>query len=163
MRPTGPQPVLNPYSPPQTGNPFGEAFLLPQDLGYLRAAALARVQGPGMLLLLYGGFLCLVAVGMIPLAFFVAREGNESDRIAVYVSCGVVAGLLLILGPLTLLGGARMRSLKSYGLVITVVGLTFVIGFLTCIPLVAIGIWPLIVLLDQQVRRAFYLPPPPAG
>jgi hypothetical protein len=50
-----------------------------------------------------------------------------------------------------------MRQLRSWGLALTATVLTFVIGGLVCIVLMLLGIWPLIVLVDSKVKRAFEL------
>jgi hypothetical protein len=51
-----------------------------------------------------------------------------------------------------------MLKLRSYALAMTAVVFTFVIGFLACLPLMLVGIWPLVVLLDAEVKACFDRP-----
>jgi hypothetical protein len=74
------------------------------------------------------------------------------------VSAFVGAGLGAVVGVLSLLAGIRMRVLRNYALAVT----GSVLAALPCLSCMSccglgegIGIWALVVLLDQEVRAAF--------
>jgi hypothetical protein len=129
-----------------------------------REYARSRVQGPGILLQIYGVLLILGScVSVLPI-FAVLMDlnaakkptpGEREDAIATVVIFAIIAGVCLVAGPVILWGGTRMKQLRSYGLAMAATVLTFVIGALTCIPLVAVGIWPVIVLGDSRVKQEF--------
>jgi hypothetical protein len=122
---------------------------------YSRSSAQSKVVGPGTLLQVYGGLLCLGAVLFCVAGGLVAFAEDMKDRGPVAFACGIGAVACLVVGPIVLAGGTRMKALRSYGLVLTSVILVFVIGILTCVPAAVIGIWPLVVLLDGEVKAAF--------
>ena len=58
------------------------------------------------------------------------------------------------------IGGYRMRQLRSWGLALTATILVFVaggMGGLIGLLLMLLGIWPMIVLVDNKIKRAFQL------
>ena len=67
-------------------------------------------------------------------------------------------GLGLVVAPLIILGGARMRALQSYGMAVTASVLAL-IPCLTCTGCCGlgqgIGIWALVVLLKPEVKALF--------
>jgi len=67
---------------------------------------------------------------------------------------GLVVGLALVIGLIIIVAGHRMRKLQSYPLAMTATALLFVAA-IGCAPLALLGIWPLIVLLDADVKWAF--------
>lgn len=108
----------------------------------VRRAAWGRVQWPGFLLVLAGGITMVYGLG---LALFLSA-----------VTKLVIVGLLLTLaGFFMVLAGHRMMQLRSYRLAMTATVLALVLGALSCAPLILLGIWPLIVLLDGDVKWAF--------
>jgi len=146
-------PQVNPFA--DVGNPYAPSYYpaFKPD----RNRALSKVQGPGILMQLCGGLLVLTGVGLgigIPFAI-AAPDLSDDDRIGLMVVCCGGAPLCMLFGALTLWGGTRMKSLRSYGLALTSVIIIFVLGFLICIPAALIGIWPLIVLLDSEVKACF--------
>jgi predicted Zn finger-like uncharacterized protein len=137
--------------------------------GYNRSEALSRVAGPAIMLMIYGvltflaGLLCVVGVAvgaselMNPPKPQIGSHQGTDDTVAMVVVCTLGALTGFVCGVLIFLGGHRMRVLRSWGLALTATILTFVVGGLTCILLMLVGIWPLIVLVDSKVKRAFEL------
>jgi hypothetical protein len=118
-----------------------------------RSAVLAKVTGPAILLMVYGGVCLVAAAGLLVLLPLIAfHKRPDPGALAV---CVLGVPLTLIAGGLTIAGGLRMRTLRNYGLVMASVIAVFVVGLLLCIPLAAVGIWPLIVLQDPEVKACF--------
>jgi phage FluMu protein Com len=123
-----------------------------------RAYALSRVRGPGTVLQVYGVCGLLAAVLMLLWVVELADSAStplsrrqQDDAIGMVVGGGL-GWLLGVLGALIWWGGTRMKKLRSYGLAITAVVLTFVLVG----ALLGLGaIWPLIVLIDPAVREQF--------
>jgi predicted Zn finger-like uncharacterized protein len=127
-----------------------------------REYALSRVQGPGTLLQVYGGLCVLAGVGLFLLAVYGVVQLNQNltpgareDAIMFTVLGGLGTLFSGGLGALTCWAGTRMKNLRSYGLAMTVTILTFVAGFLVCLLVALVGIWPLVVLSDSAVREEF--------
>ncbi len=131
-----------------------------------RAYALSRVHGPGILLQVYGILWLLGAAGLLVLAGYGMMQltgspnqplssGAREDAIAMCVLGGLGGLFSGVLGALVWWGGTRMKALRSYGLALTAVILTFILGAAICIVLCAVGIWPLVVLCDAGVREEF--------
>jgi hypothetical protein len=110
--------------------------------------ALARVRGPGTLLQVYGVLLAIAGAALPVLAVF------TGDPVA-FALCVAGCALCMTIGGFTYLGGTRMKALRSYGLALAAVVLTFVVAVLACVPLVVVGIWPLAVLMDGRVKESF--------
>ena len=144
---------INPYSD-LAANPYHMPFMPAWQPD--RARALSKVKGPGILMQAYGILICLAGIGCMAMPF-VVPEMNEDDKIALWFIFGL-GTLGLPVGVLTFWAGTRMKSLRSYGLAMTAVILTFVIAFLACLPAVIIGIWPLVALLDADVKASFDKP-----
>jgi hypothetical protein len=148
-------------SAPSSANPFAEhptATFTPA--GYYgpviisRDAALAKVRGPAIILLLTGA---ITAVGgaALPLLLLIPDVQNDEVAPVVLPALGFVS---LAVGGLAAIGGLRMRALKSYALVMAAVIVLLLAGFLFC-PLAALpAVWPLVVLLDYGVRANFGAP-----
>lgn len=154
--PAYPQPYVNPY---QTPNVFADGGYPGYPPGYMwqpdRARALAKVQGPGILLQVYGVLLCLSAIGMVALIPVALQSDNEDDRTILPVVFAVAALIALVSGGFTIWCGIWLKTLRNYVLVVTCVILTSIVGFLICIPAVLVGIWPLIALNDAEVKACF--------
>jgi hypothetical protein len=151
-------PPPNPYQSP---NPWGDASpgYYP---GYYQVAdrnrALSKVFAPAIFMQVYSGLLMLGAFALAAIAPFVLDEipRNEQPFFIGVIGVGVFLGL--VLGGFSYFAGMRMRTLRSYTLVMAAVIAIFGIGLLTCLPLVFLGIWPLIVLLDGEVKACFDKP-----
>jgi DNA-directed RNA polymerase subunit RPC12/RpoP len=120
-----------------------------------REEALDKVRIPATILQLYGGLLLLAGFGcLIGLPF--AAEGVLSKL--GLVALGAVGTLSLACGFLTLLGGTRLGQLRSFGLVLATIIITFCVALFACTPLIVVGIWPLVVFMDVTVREHFDQP-----
>jgi hypothetical protein len=129
----------------------------------VRHVAKRRVRGPSMLLLLSGGFFTLwgllllvgTVVSLCQDTFWPqpAFRSNAEAVLSIVWWTGVVAGV--ILGPVMVVAAYRMEQLRSYGLAMTGTILLCVSGLVVCAPLALLGIWPLLVLLNSDVRWAF--------
>jgi len=156
----------NPYAPP-AANPFSDRpmpgyFPMAYDPAAIRRFAKAKVQGPAILLMVTGFLLVLSAVGSVFLAGAIYMEDpSESETLVVGIIFGVMAVICIVAAAVMIYAANRMRKLQSYGLAMTATVLTLVVGFLICIPAALAGIWPLVVLLDSQVKLGFSLPPTP--
>jgi hypothetical protein len=118
--------------------------------------ALDKASGPAILLIVYG-VLCLVAVPVLLVSGAVAAAQKRPDAAAVAL-CLLGSLLCLAAGGLTVAGGIRMRVLRNYGLAMASVIVVFVVGLLICAPVALVGIWPLVVLLDPEVKASFDQP-----
>lgn len=126
-----------------------------------RGRALERVQGPAIYMIVVA-CLTLVAqvlfLGLIGLAAAnpppdVAGDPEFALGVTVYF---IAIPIGMIVSAVVLFGALKMRQGESYGLAMTA-------SVLTCIPCIApcgllgmpAGIWGLIVLMDEEVKRAF--------
>lgn len=152
------QPDDTPPSPrwqdPYDRGPYGGSFR-PRPT---REDALGKVKAPAIILMIYGVLLCLTALGCFLGAVLTQTSHRQDDRIAGLIIFGVGGLISLVLGALTVFAGQRLMVLKNYAYVMTIVILTMVFAVLTCVPAVLVAIWPLIVLVDRQVKDAFDLP-----
>jgi hypothetical protein len=114
---------------------------------------LGKVTGPAILLMVYAGICFVAAAGLLVLVPVMALQKRPDAGLV--AMCVLGAPVTLLAGGLTLVGGLRMRALRNYGLVMASVIVVFVVGILICIPLAAVGIWPLIVLQDPEVKACF--------
>ena len=118
-----------------------------------RSVVLAKVTGPAILLMVYGGVCFVAAAGLLVLVPLMAfQKPRDPGALAI---CALGVPLALLTGGLTFAGGLRMRVLRNYGLVLASVIVVFVVGLLACIPMAAVGIWPMIVLQDPEVKACF--------
>lgn len=116
-----------------------------------REAALAKVRGPAIVLMLTGA-VTVLAGAALPLSLLIPDV--QDDEIAP-VMLPVLGFVSLAVGGLAAIGGLRMRVLKSYALVMAAVIVLLMAGLLIC-PLAALPpIWPLVVLLDYGVKANF--------
>jgi predicted Zn finger-like uncharacterized protein len=143
-------------------------YRIRRNNAYSRSEALARVSGPSIFLMIYGAFWILVGVGCALAAVWaasvLAARGNnttglsKSDAVPTLVLCSIGAVIGFAFGTLMVIGGFRMRKLRSWGLALTATILCFVIGGmggLIGVLLMLLGLWPLIVLVDSKIKRAF--------
>jgi hypothetical protein len=124
--------------------------------GYLpplmsREIALAKVQGPGIMLQIMGGLLMLSALAT-PLLLLIPDAEDENVILAIVAVC---LPLGLAAGGLTFFCGSQFKALQSYYLVLATIVVMLIVGLLVC-PLLALpGIWPMIVMLDSGVKANF--------
>ena len=150
-----PLPSSNPYQSP---NPWSENFPYPGYVLADRGRALAKVKGPAILMLIYSSLLGLGGIAMGAFIPFILEDMNRDEGPVMLVILGVGVFLCLAAGAFNFWAGLRMMKLRSYALAMTAVVFTFIIGFLTCLPLLLVGIWPLVVLLDSEVKACFDQP-----
>lgn len=103
-------------------------------------------------LLVVGG---IALVGFLPL---ILHDMPRNDQPVMLVILGICAFFCLAVGAFTFWAAMRMKALRSYSLVMSAVVVTFLVGFLACLPAMILGIWPLIVLLDGEVKACFDRP-----
>lgn len=137
--------------------------------GYDRDQALSRVQGPAILLIVVGVLVLLLGLGCLGFAGYGLteaaaasnnpyRSSKQQDDMVAVVFLTIGAFVNFALGAFLIFAGIRMRALRSYGVCMAAVILTFVVGGLACLPLLLAGIWPLVVLVDSNVKAAFDTP-----
>ena len=162
FQPTQPLPPPNPFAEAPGGFSYpGQYVPGPFAPGYIpvpmsRDVALAKVQGPGLVLQIAGGLVVLAAFSS--LLIMLIPEAREDE--ATPLILGVTVPLGLATGIFTMYCGSQLKALRSYVLVMVGVVLLLIAGLMVC-PLVALpGIWPLIVMLDTGVKAHFGTPQP---
>jgi len=156
-----PQPSGNPFAdlpggftyPGYAAGPFAPGYL---PVPMTREAALAKVQGPAVLMQVMGG---LIAVASLAMLLVLLDPGARNDEV-LPIMLTIFAPLGAAVGGFTVYCGGQLKALRSYGLVMTGVVLLLGVAFLICIFAALPAIWPLIVLLDPGVRLHFRTPPP---
>ena len=131
--------------------------------GYGRSEAESKVSTPGMLLAITGGL--SIAGSLLSLLFNILGFGVGSlapaggdERILNMFSggVGIVMALLgLVLYSVVVLGALKMRSLESYGLSMAAAIIAMLPCSCCCVIGLPIGIWSLVVLMDQNVKANF--------
>ncbi|MDB5307438.1 MAG: hypothetical protein JWO38_1640 [Gemmataceae bacterium] len=153
----------------------------PGDDGSVVARARAKVATPGLLLILVGLFGVVLEIGGLGLIatnptiiydFFVEmvkngppgpeqqkqlddlKQKEAQMRLDAPLNIGsAVLGLVLTL--VTVVGGVKMRSLSGYGVAIAgAVAAIIPIGGCCCVS-IPIGIWALVVLMNEDVKAGF--------
>jgi hypothetical protein len=120
-----------------------------------------RVRAPGMALAIMGLVSSALTVGICVLfGFMLANDPNQDpDEVPLIIAFMVTfGGLSLVAFGVIAIGGWRMMRCESYGLAMTAAVLA--IASIACIGLLSIvilpfGIWALVVLSDNDVKRAF--------
>jgi len=149
-----------------------------------RGYALERTNAPGIMLIVVGVINLLLAAYLLfegyelkqmPDQDFVNQmkarlkaeqlkqfeaSGLALEKLKHFVERGelLCGGIALLLSPLTILAGVRMRSLNSRGLALlgSVAALVPCISLSACLLIgVVAGIWALVVLSNERVRAAF--------
>ncbi len=149
-----PTPGVNPYQSPY--GPGGLAAMGTAPREYARN----RVSGPATALIVAGivyllGSLGSLLVGIV-IPFTEAGPGMRRDELmlaaAFYLGIGVIG---LVLSVLMMVGGAKMKNLRGYGLALTSAILALLPIHCCCLIGLPIGIWALSALSDVHVRGAF--------
>jgi phage FluMu protein Com len=136
----------NPYSAPQYGYSYP-----PLDPAFVAAQARGKVRPPAIVMIVGGVLMLLCAAAIFLLGFAVLADGDDEPAGVLFVF-GII-GVLCSLVPIV--AGALMYSMRVYGLCMAAAIITTVLGFLICLPAVAIGIWAVVVLADSQVKAQF--------
>jgi tRNA A-37 threonylcarbamoyl transferase component Bud32 len=111
--------------------------------------ARSKVAIPAILLQVYGALGFLVSLFGIQLGI----TSHEFMRNTPYLFWGAIAGVGAAV--VIFIGGNCMYRLRAWGMAVTATILCLASGLLTCVPLGLVGIWPLIVVLNADVKRAF--------
>jgi hypothetical protein len=150
------QPPSNPYQAP---SPWADNFYAPGYFQFAdRGRALQKIKGPAVLMIVYGTLLALGGVVLACCIPFMVADMNRDEQPVMTVVLGVSSFLCIASGGFIFWAALRMLKLRSYGLAMTAVVFTFIIGFLACLPVMLVGIWPLVVLLDAEVKACFDRP-----
>jgi hypothetical protein len=165
------------YEPRDYGDEYGQ-----QEYGYddyaPEAVARARTNVPGIFIFVLGilnipwGLYCLVDGAFVlmnpDLAVQMqkqwnlqgAQQGTQPEQIMQAAAVGyLVLGVLVLIASLVMIvGGLKMRALQAYGLAMT----ASILAMLPCISVggcclfgEALGIWAIVVLLNEDVKSAF--------
>jgi hypothetical protein len=89
-----------------------------------------------------------------------AASGDRGGGFATIMSgvVGMVGSVVwMLLGALIIFGGVKMKSLKSYGLSMAAAVLAALpcTSYWCCLIGLPVGIWAIVVLMDQQVKASF--------
>ena len=147
-----PPPAANPFAEGAPGGYYAPGFqpaFAPQPMD--REQALAKVRGPGITLVVYG-LLWGIAGMLLPLALLAEEVADDEAQ---QVIIAVVAGLAFLAGAFTVYCGARLMALGSYTLIMVCIRINLILGFTVCPLLAVAAIWPLVVLVDGQVKQHF--------
>lgn len=119
------------------------------------AAAESMVMGPAIALLVIGGLGLVAGILNVFISFVGIGVGAAQNDAGAIAGRLVGALLSLIWGVVVTMSGYKLKSLQSYGSVMT--GVIF--AMLPCNPVciigLPIGIWSLVVMNNQDVKNAF--------
>ena len=148
-------------SAPMSSNPYASPTPTAKPIG--RSRAKSKVMGPAIGMIVYG---CLALIGGIigivnqlingpglPAAQNQAEAAGQQIGYVVGFFLGGIC-VLAIFGFI-IAGAIRMLNLKNYGLAMTACILSLLPCSLCCIIGLPFGIWGLVVLNDEHVKRAF--------
>lgn len=155
--------------PPPAETPMMSAP--PPPAGPSRDEILSKVKGPAIAMMIAAGLsFILVVFNLLARVFGLAQpdmsqfkgmEGMEwvqnmqrfsAGPLSMFIGIVALAAVFLIF-----FGGLKMMNLQNYGLAMTGAILALIPCFTSCCCIVSIpiGIWALIVLLNQDVKQAF--------
>ena len=163
MPPGAPPPGYGP-PPPMGGMPMGGPPGYPPMGDPMRAQG--QVAGPAIGLLIVGIFMILGQIAGIIVNLLgvgmgaVGAAGGGEDAIANLFSgvVGLVFNVVwMVFGGLVIFGALKMKALQSYGLAMTaaIVAMLPCTSSWCCLLGLPIGIWALVVLMNNDVKAAF--------
>lgn len=132
-----------------------------------RGVALAKVNGPAIGLMATAGIgillqLASIAMNMLGTGINMSNLGGSaggSEAMAAMMSgtLGIISSILgILIGGLIIFGALKMRQLNNWGLSMAATVLAMIPCLSPCCCLgLPIGIWALVVLLDDNVKRSF--------
>lgn len=139
----------SPYQPPESamgGDP----------------AAAGRVAGPAIALMVNAGLgmlmqLLSAAMNLFAGGLGLANGGNEAVQLVVQGSMGLVMNCFaLVVGGFIIFGAIKMKNMESYGLAMAATVISMLPCLSPCCFLgLPLGIWSLVVLMDENNKRAF--------
>ena len=136
----------NPYTPPSSDSHESSPQSIPS-----RSRALKKVRIPAIIMMFYGALLVLVGIA---LPIIVSNEPGP-DRTFFLTIFAVVGLVFALVGVFTIFAAVSMMNLRRYGMSFASVITSFILTLLFCLPLIVVGIWPLVVLLDHEVKSSF--------
>ena len=142
--PTADSPMNNPYASPQYAKPTTTRI----------GAAKSKVMGPSISLIVIAGLSTLLYTGSAVLQLVTGKLANED--FAFQLGSTISAFLIPLMHLIVLVGAISMLRLKSYGSAMTGAVLSVIpICSPLCIVGIPFGIWALVVLNSEEVKRAF--------
>jgi phage FluMu protein Com len=152
------QAETNPYQPPAAGG-------ISPIMGEPSAAALARVSGPAIGLMVTGGIgitwqMLLIAFNVLQVAVMPQQAGAQANQAIPAMLTGgigiVFAAFSILIGTVIIYGAMQMKGLRSYSLAMTSAILAMVPCFSPCCLLgLPFGIWALVVISSADVKSEF--------
>jgi hypothetical protein len=151
--------ITSPFAPisPADSNPYQSPLaasatsFMPTSLS--REIIESRVRGPAIALTVLSVLmLSLLGLGCIGQVVVSVTEGVAGVELAANLGTLAVSA---VINAVMLLGSLKMRRLENYALSVTASVLAALPCFSCCLLGLPIGIWSLVVLMDQQVRSAF--------
>ena len=129
------------------------------------ADAMRRVQGPAIALIIVAGLGIFLHIAstlarLLGITLLGAAGAGREDFAWLHMLAGTVGLMIALLGSIVgiviIVGGVRMKALKSYGLAMTATILAMIPCISPCCLLgLPVGIWSLVVLLDENVKASF--------
>ena len=149
-RPAG---AVNPYADQAPVNPYAAprptfAALSPAER---TQRARARVKPPAILLMV-ASLLFFALAALFLLGLVVSLDERDEAGVAI---CTIAGALSLVCGCVPIVCGWLMMGMRAYGLCLAGVIVLMVLAVVFCPLFIAFTIWPLIVLLDSDVKAAF--------
>jgi len=147
------EPQFNPYASPTYSSPAS------------RQEILARVSAPAIALMIVSGL--GIAIQALNLALqllglgLVAAAGNQNNQdMMASMVLGTIqlvfSGLSIVIGGVIIWGALKMQKLQNYGAAMSVTVLAMIPCLSPCCLFgLPIGIWGLVVLMNDDVKRAF--------
>lgn len=123
----------------------------------LSQEALERVKVPAIGLIVTGGLGILGGIANIVM-FFVMPNTSSPGMPEWVTGPAFNIGLSVVsmgLSVLVILGGMRMRNLEAWGLSMAASIVAIIPCFVCCFTGIPFGIWAVIVLLNDEVKRSF--------
>ena len=132
-----------------------------------RALAASKVNGPAIGLMVTAGVGILVQLASLAMNMLgtgmnmanMAGDAGTPDAVATMMSgtIGVVGSIMgILMGGLIFFGALKMRQLTNWGLALASAILAMIPCLSPCCCLgLPIGIWDLVVLLDNNVKQSF--------
>lgn len=133
------------------------------NAGFGRTEALNKVSTPGLLLAIVGGIgvlggLISIVLNLVGAGVNTLAPSGGDERILHLFSGGLgilVAVVGVVLWGVVVFGALKMRALESYGLSMAAAIIAMLPCSCCCVIGLPIGIWSLVVLMDQNVKGHF--------
>ncbi len=157
-----------PPPPPPVEPPSMQPPMSPPP-GPNRADMLSKVKGPALAMMIIAGITFVLEIlsilaNILGISFLSAGdmsqfEGMEGTEWLAPLMSGtftVVMGVFTLVGAAVIFyGSTKMKDLQGYGLAMTAAILSLIPCFSICCIGIPFGIWALVVLLNDDVKKAF--------